>query len=86
MRALSNLKGRWNPQRMCIEFTWDVAGLGNDRFIYIFPLFEQNGSKRIDMRRYSYVVSNDDIWTVTVYESSDGESNIEQISPSEFPN
>lgn len=52
MRALSNLKGRWNPQRMCIEFTWDVAGLGNDRFIYIFPLFEQNESKRIDMRRY----------------------------------
>lgn len=35
---------------------------------------------------HSYVVSNDDIWTVTVYESSDGESNIEQISPSEFPN
>lgn len=50
MRVLSNLNGRWNPQRSCIEFSWDVSGLDNDRFIFIFPLEKINNEYKLNVK------------------------------------
>ena len=49
MRAIKGFCGYWNPDKRAIQFKWDVSSIGNDRYIYIFGLKEDNGSLKIDM-------------------------------------
>ena len=51
MRAIKGFCGYWNPDKRAIQFKWDVSSIGNDRYIYIFGLKEDNGSLKIDMSK-----------------------------------
>lgn len=52
MRPVKDFSGTWNPQRNAIHFKWDVSAIGNDRYIYIVGLLEENGVYRPDTSRF----------------------------------
>lgn len=52
MRPVKDFSGIWNPQKNAILFKWDVSAIGNDRYIYIIGLIEEDGTYRPDTSRY----------------------------------
>lgn len=51
MKAIKGFCGHWNPDKRAIQFNWDVSSIGNDRYIYIVGLKEDEGSLKIDMSK-----------------------------------
>lgn len=52
MKPVKSFCGYWNQTQKEVCFKWDVSGLGNDRYIYIIGLREENGRLRTDMSRF----------------------------------
>lgn len=48
MRSIKEFCGHWSPEIRAIQFKWDVTSIGNDRYIYIVGLKEENGVIRPD--------------------------------------
>lgn len=49
MKAIKDFSGYWNPDKRAIQFKWDVSGMGNDRYIYIIGLKEENNLLKPDI-------------------------------------
>ncbi len=48
MNPVKDFSGRWFPEKSAICFKWDAGSLGNDRFIYIIGIREENGTYRLE--------------------------------------
>lgn len=49
MKAIKGFCGHWNPDKRAVQFQWDVSSIGNDRYIYIVGLKENEGSLKVDV-------------------------------------